>query len=61
MANIHVSFRTPEELVEKVDGDASRLRRSRGSILTEIIEKYYENGHVQQQPETTKKKKAGAR
>jgi hypothetical protein len=60
--NRHVSFRTPVSLVEQVDEEARTRRRSRGFIITEILERHYythpTNGKAKHpQP----KKKAGAR
>jgi predicted DNA-binding protein len=50
--------RFPLDLYERIDGDAKEKRRSKASILVEIVEKHYENqnGH---QP--TPKKKASTR
>jgi hypothetical protein len=47
-------------MLEKVEDDAKALRRSKASIIVEIIERHYENGgrHLGHPPT---KKKAGAR
>lgn len=59
MESTTVSLRTPTSLVEKLDEEADRRKRSRNFIVNEIIEKYFSNGHKEPKPAT--KKKAGAR
>jgi hypothetical protein len=55
-------IRYPNEMLEKVEDDAKALRRSKASIIVEIIERHYENGgrHLGVPPLATRKK-AGAR
>ncbi len=54
MNTITVSLRAPADLVQKVDEEAKRLRRSRNSIVNELLEKHYANGHQEPQPATKK-------
>jgi predicted DNA-binding protein len=52
--------RFPNEIYDRIDGDAKALRRSKASIILEIVEKHYENGKPTVTT-TTVKKKAGSR
>lgn len=52
--------RFPNEILAKVVDDAEALRRSKASIIIEIVEKHYQNGKPTV-TSTTTKKKAGAR
>jgi predicted DNA-binding protein len=55
--------RFPNEMLDQIVDDAKALRRSKASIVIEIIERHYENGgrHLGRPATTTTKKKAGAR
>jgi predicted DNA-binding protein len=56
-------IRIPNDILEHVEDDAKTLRRSKASIIVEIIERHYENGgrHLGRPSITTHTKKAGAR
>jgi predicted DNA-binding protein len=56
--SIPLPVRFPTDLYECIDDDATRLRRSKASIIVEIIEKHYDN---QNGDKPTTKKKAGSR
>jgi predicted transcriptional regulator len=46
MTKKHVTLRMPDELVEKVEAEAKRQRRSRSFIIEEIISQHYsQNGN----------------
>lgn len=56
MSSTTVSLRTPKSLVDKLDEEAKRRKRSRNYIVNELIENHYANGH--QEPKPAAKKKA---
>ena len=58
MNTVSISLRTPIDLLEKVDKEAMRRKRSRNYVVNEIIEKHYSNGQPEPKPA---QKKAGAR
>jgi predicted DNA-binding protein len=49
-------MRFPNEIFDQITRDAKELRRSKASIVVEILEKHYQNGKP-----TAKKKLAGQR
>jgi predicted transcriptional regulator len=49
-------MRFPNEIFDKITSDAKALRRSKASIVVEILENHYQNGKP-----TSKKKLAGQR
>jgi hypothetical protein len=55
----HVSFRTFDSLVKQVDDEARDRQRSRGFIITEILERHYTNGKTKHPKPAAKK--AGTR
>jgi metal-responsive CopG/Arc/MetJ family transcriptional regulator len=58
MSTVSISLRTPKDLLEKVDEEAERRKRSRNYVVNEIIQKHYSNGQPEPKPAA---KKAGAR
>ena len=60
MASTTVTIRIPLDLVDKLDEEGERRKRSRNYIVNELIENHYASGHQEPKP-TAAKKKAGAR
>jgi predicted DNA-binding protein len=60
MSKFQVAIRATQPLLDRLDEDVIRLRRSRASIMLEIVEKHYK---LTPPNNTSKKptKKAGAR
>jgi hypothetical protein len=61
MTKTQVPLRAPDYVLKKIDEDAVRLRRSRSSILLEIVEKHYDLIPPSLTKPTNNRKKAGVR
>ena len=57
MSTVSISLRTPIDLLEKVDKEAMRRKRSRNYVVNEIIEKHYSNGQPEPKPAAKKASK----